>query len=76
MYINIVETQQMGNYLRCDTCYISIDSDVEITVEVNPWGVDKLEVMAYRNVGINRLSIGLQSTDDQELKMLEEFTYI
>ena len=26
--------------------------------------------MAYHNIGINRLSIGLQSTDDQELKML------
>ena len=26
--------------------------------------------MAYYNIGINRLSIGLQSTDDQELKML------
>ena len=29
-----------------------------------------MKLMAYRNVGINRLSIGLQSTDDQELKML------
>lgn len=37
---------------------------------MNPGTVDKLKLMAYRNVGINRLSIGLQSTDDQELKML------
>ncbi len=37
---------------------------------MNPGTVDKLKLMAYRNVGINRLSIGLQSTDDQELKIL------
>ena len=37
---------------------------------MNPGTVDKLKLMAYHNIGINRLSIGLQSTDDQELKML------
>ena len=55
---------------------LPVDSDAEITVEVNPGTVDKLKLMAYHNIGINRLSIGLQSTDDQELKMLEGFIHI
>ncbi len=44
--------------------------DAEITIEVNPGTVtlEKLEV--YRGVGINRLSIGLQSDNDEELLTL------
>ena len=67
---SILETQQMRSIFDAIRATFPIDSDAEITVEVNPGTVDKLKLMAYRNVGINRLSIGLQSTDDQELKML------
>lgn len=45
-------------------------SDAEITIEVNPGTVtgDKLE--KYRSVGVNRMSFGLQSTDNAALKNL------
>ena len=65
----ILESQQMRSIFDAIRATFPIDSDAEITVEVNPGTVDKLKLMAYRNVGINRLSIGVQSTDDQELKM-------
>lgn len=47
-----------------------ISRDAEITMEANPGTltVEKLEV--YRQSGVNRLSIGLQSADDKELKYL------
>ena len=43
-------------------------NEVEITIEVNPGTTTKNNLQMYRNCGINRLSIGLQSTDDAILK--------
>ena len=44
--------------------------DAEVTIEANPGTVDLKKLTIYRNVGINRLSLGLQSTDAEELKLL------
>jgi len=45
--------------------------DTEITLEANPGTVEAERFADYRNAGINRLSIGIQSFDDAELKWLE-----
>ena len=50
--------------------YYNVSENAEITVEVNPGTVDKFKLEKYFEIGINRLSIGLQSTDDKLLKML------
>lgn len=42
----------------------------EITIECNPGTADFEKLRAYHEMGINRLSLGLQSADDQELKCL------
>ena len=42
----------------------------EITIEVNPGTVDINKLKVYKEVGINRLSIGLQSTHDRLLKQI------
>ena len=44
--------------------------DAEVTIEANPGTVYLEKLTIYRNVGINRLSLGLQSTDAEELKLL------
>lgn len=44
--------------------------DAEITIEANPGTVDKEKLCLYRETGINRLSFGLQSSDNEELKLL------
>ena len=49
----------------------NIDRDkAEITTEVNPGTVDYDKLKRYRAAGINRISIGLQSADNEELKLL------
>lgn len=49
----------------------NLAKNCEISIEVNPGTVwDKSTFEAYRNLGINRLSIGLQSAVDKELKLL------
>lgn len=47
-----------------------IDKDVEITIEVNPGTVTEQKLCDYYNSGINRLSIGLQSDNDEILKTI------
>ena len=42
----------------------------EISIECNPGTVTKEKFDTYRRIGINRLSIGLQSANDDELKLL------
>ena len=47
-----------------------IESDAEITIECNPKTIGFEGLCALREAGINRLSIGLQSTSDDCLKTL------
>lgn len=44
--------------------------DIEITIEVNPGTVNKEKLEQYRKAKINRLSIGLQSTNNEMLKQI------
>ncbi len=47
-----------------------IREDAEITLEMNPGTDVKDKLPVYRELGINRLSMGLQSADNEELKCL------
>ena len=47
-----------------------IEKSAEITIEVNPGTVTEKKLVAYKNVGINRISIGLQSAEDRILKLI------
>ena len=44
--------------------------DAEISIECNPGTLSREKLLAYRDAGINRLSIGLQSANNDELKQL------
>ncbi len=48
----------------------TVDGDAEITIEVNPGTVTEEKLKAYLKAGINRLSIGLQSAENEELQVL------
>ena len=48
----------------------TVDRDAEITIECNPGTVTEHKFEVYRKIGINRLSIGLQSAHNDELKIL------
>ena len=58
-----------------DSNYISeiinlVGNAPSITIELNPGTVTKEKLLVYKNAGINRLSIGLQSTNDTLLKQI------
>lgn len=48
----------------------SVEEDAEITIEANPETLTKEKLESYKKAGINRLSIGLQSTENEQLKRL------
>ncbi len=47
-----------------------VADDAEISIEVNPGSADVDKLARYREYGVNRLSIGLQSAHDHELEVL------
>lgn len=52
------------------TSQFTMEKDCEITVECNPATADMNKFRVYRECGVNRLSFGLQSVNDSELKAL------
>ena len=50
--------------------YFNVDDKAEITMETNPGTVDKSKLKKFKEAGINRISIGIQSFDEDELKFL------
>ncbi|HRN27337.1 MAG TPA: radical SAM family heme chaperone HemW, partial [Ignavibacteriaceae bacterium] len=50
--------------------YFIVDDNAEITMETNPGTVDKEKLKKFKEGGINRISIGIQSFDEEELKFL------
>jgi len=49
----------------------NFSDNIEISLEANPGTVDQARFAGFRQAGVNRLSIGVQSLDDVELKWLE-----
>lgn len=48
----------------------TVDAAAEITLEANPSSVEATRFRGYRGAGINRVSLGVQSLDDAELRVL------
>lgn len=67
---SIVEQEWMLRLLDVVGETFDIRPDAEVTMECNPGTMTGEKLQAYREAGVNRLSIGLQSTDDHELEIL------
>ena len=67
---SVLDERFIGEILNHIRRKFQIADHAEITIEVNPGTADRNKLQAYRTYGINRLSIGLQSPDDRELKIL------
>jgi oxygen-independent coproporphyrinogen-3 oxidase len=47
-----------------------VSADTEVTIEANPDDVDRIQAAAWKNAGVNRVSLGIQSFDDAVLKWM------
>jgi putative oxygen-independent coproporphyrinogen III oxidase len=64
------EPEQLGRVLRAVRERLDCTADLEITVECNPSSIDEDRARALADVGVGRVSIGVQSLRDDRLKYL------
>lgn len=67
---SVISSEDMTALFQTIRETFCVDENAEITIEINPGTVDEKKLEAYRKCGINRISIGLQSTRDSELEVL------
>ena len=67
---SVVDANLIAGAIRQVKKCFTVKKDAEITIELNPGTVDKEKIKIYKQVGINRFSIGLQTGYDDQLKKL------
>ena len=67
---SILESKFIYDIMQSITSNFDIEENAEITIECNPGTLNLLKLSDYKHCGINRISIGLQSTNDSELLSL------
>ena len=66
----MLDAPQMNNLIAMLKIYFNVSNSAEITIECNPESVTKEKLLAYKECGVNRLSFGLQSANNEELAVL------
>lgn len=67
---SILGTKLLSKLISYVASAFNVLSDAEITIEVNPNSVNSLDLIYLKTTGVNRVSMGLQSSNDEELKLL------
>ena len=67
---SLLAAKQLEKILNQIDKNIGIKSDAEVTLEANPGTLNLEQLHGYRRAGINRLSLGIQSLNDQNLQRL------
>lgn len=67
---SMLSAQAIGQILKDAKNIIGFEPDIEITLEANPGTFEQEKFSGFRAAGVNRLSIGIQSFNDQQLKLL------
>lgn len=64
---SLLSTTSVHKILKAVDSVFSLEKDAEITIESNPGTLNLEKLSGYKSAGINRLSLGIQSFDDNEL---------
>lgn len=67
---SLLSAEQLTGILSATGKHFPVADDAEITIEANPGTIDLQYLSSIKATGINRLSLGVQSFDDNELQML------
>ena len=68
---SLLEAGQIKAIIEAARDVYRLKMDAEVTLEVNPGTVDAAKLAAFRDAGVNRLSIGVQSAQPFMLEMFE-----
>ncbi len=67
---SFIDEKYIEDIIKTIETNFEIDQNIEVTIEVNPGTVTLEKLKKYRDIGINRLSIGLQTANDNILKLI------
>jgi oxygen-independent coproporphyrinogen-3 oxidase len=67
---SLLDPAEIASILDACRETFGVGADAEVTVEANPETVTAASLAAYRHAGVNRLSVGVQSFRDDELRLL------
>ena len=67
---SLLDPGQLERILRSVYAKFDVSTDAEITMEMNPATVTPESLAAYRELGVNRASFGVQTFNDRDLKLL------
>ena len=67
---SLMESGYLGEIIQSLKENYKVSEDAEITMETNPGTVNREKLKSFKDTGINRISIGIQSFQDDELKFL------
>lgn len=67
---SLVDSHYVSSTIQLIKSNFNVNSDCEVSVETNPETITEEKIKDYINAGVNRISIGLQSTNNQTLKFL------
>lgn len=67
---SLISTENIKKILFSTFKLFNVENSVEISMEANPNTLNKSRLQGFFSAGINRLSIGIQSLDNNELKSL------
>lgn len=67
---SLLAPKQVGKILTAVHSRFEISSDAEITMEMNPATVTSETLAAYKKLGVNRASFGVQTFNERDLKLL------
>ena len=67
---SLLSPQAVAEILQTANQAFDVSKNAEITLEANPGTVSQRSLSGYRNAGVNRLSLGLQTCSDNQLALL------
>ena len=67
---SLLTKKQLETILNTLKTYFNLSKNLNITLEANPGTLNRQQLNDIQSLGINRLSIGIQSFNDQELSLL------
>ena len=70
---SMLAPHQLEQILNTATSVMGIAADAEVTLEANPTTIEASKFADIRRAGFNRLSLGVQSLSDTDLKLLGRF---
>ncbi|MGF1542371.1 MAG: radical SAM family heme chaperone HemW [Pleurocapsa sp.] len=66
---SLLSVRQLTTILKVLDKHLGIASDAEISMEIDPGTFNREQILGYLNGGVNRISLGVQTFDDQLLKI-------